>query len=46
MLNLDENGRINNPDGYYYFNDINELIFLKLTESSKERLRNERDTIR
>ena len=39
MMNLDENGHINNPDGCYYFNDPDELIFPYATEESKKKLR-------
>ena len=39
MMNLDENGHINNPDGCYYFNDPDELIFPKATNESKIKLR-------
>lgn len=39
MYNLDENGRINNPDGYWYFNNPDELIFPKATDESKEKLK-------
>lgn len=39
MYNLDENGRINNPDGYWYFNNPDELIFPKATNKSKKQLK-------
>lgn len=39
MMRLDENGKINNPDGCYYFDDPDELIFPKATPESKKELR-------
>ncbi|WP_076149748.1 hypothetical protein [Ligilactobacillus murinus] len=38
-LMFDEDGRMDNPDGCYYFNDIDELVFQEAREEEKALMR-------
>ncbi|WOY88176.1 hypothetical protein R7892_05625 [Ligilactobacillus murinus] len=38
-LMFDEDGRMDNPDGCYYFNDVEELVFQEAREEEKTLMR-------
>lgn len=40
-LMFDENGVIDNPDGCYYFNDVDELVFPEYIDKDKAMVRTE-----